>query len=88
MSDRFVWLGVALSAVGFALIALAWAQVAGESQVDKQLPYIVSAGMTGLGLIVVGATVINVSVKRKDAGERALQLEQLERVLNEIKASK
>jgi hypothetical protein len=85
MSDRFTWVGVAVAAVGFVLIAIAWAQIAGEDQVYRQLPYLASAGLTGLGLIVLGATVINVSVKRKDAGERERQMEQLLRVLSEIK---
>lgn len=86
-SPTFVWLGVVVVGVGFALIALAWAQVAGETDVYRQLPYLVSAGMTGLGLIMVGVTLINVSVKRRDGAARERQMEQLTRVLEEIKAS-
>jgi uncharacterized membrane protein len=86
-SPSFVWLGVALSGVGFVLIAIAWSQVAGETQVYRQLPYLVSAGMTGLGLIMIGVTLINVSVKRRDATERERQMDQLVRVLDEIRAS-
>lgn len=84
-SPAFVWIGVVLSAVGFALIALAWSQIAGEDQVYRQLPYLVSAGMTGLGAIMVGVTIINVSAKRRDASERQRQMDQLVRVLDEIR---
>lgn len=87
-SSVFVWVGVALSAVGFVAIAIAWSQVAGETQVYRQLPYLVSAGLTGLGLIMVGVTLINVSVKRRDAVERERQMDQLVRVLDEIRSSR
>ena len=61
------WIGVVLALAGFVLIAVGWGQVAGETEVYLQLPYLVSAGLTGLGLIMVGVTLINLSAKQRDA---------------------
>ena len=43
------------------------------------------AASSGLGLIMVGVTVINVTAKRRDAVERARQIDQLVSILTEIK---
>ena len=80
-----VWIGMVVAGLGFVLLGVAWAQVAGETQVYLQLPYLVSAGMTGLGLIMVGLTLINVSTKRRDALERERQMDQLVNILEEVK---
>ena len=85
-SPAMVWIGIGLAAIGFVLIGIAWSQVAGETQVYLQLPYLVSAGLTGLGLIMVGVTVINVSAKRRDALERERQIDQLVSILEEVKS--
>ncbi len=80
----FVWIGVVVAGIGFGLIGLAWGQVAGETQVYLQLPYVVSAGLTGLGLIMVGVTVVNVAAKRRDAVERDRQIDRLVSILEEV----
>jgi hypothetical protein len=80
-----IWIGLVVCAVGFLLILLAWGQVAGETQVYLQLPYLVSAGLTGLALIMVGLTIVNVSTKRRDAAERARQIDQLISILEEVR---
>jgi hypothetical protein len=82
-----LWLGLIVSAFGFILLLVAWSQVAGETQVYLQLPYLVSAGLTGLALIMVGLTVINVVAKRRDAAERARQIDQLVSILEEVRGA-
>src|SRR5205823_1178201 len=84
-SPVVTWIGLGVAAIGFVLIGVAWSQVAGETQVYLQLPYLVSAGLTGLGLVMVGLTVINVSAKRRDAAERARQTDQLVSIFTEVK---
>jgi hypothetical protein len=86
-SPALTWIGLLVAAAGFVLIGIAWSQVAGETQVYLQLPYLVSAGLTGLGLVMVGVTVVNVSAKRRDAVERARQTDQLVSILEEVKAA-
>jgi hypothetical protein len=80
------WTGVVVAAVGLVLIAVAWGRVAGLTQVGLQTPYVVSAGFTGLGLIVVGLAIVSISVKREDAAERSRQLRELREVLADIRA--
>lgn len=83
-SSTLTLLGVAVAAVGFVLLAVGWGQVAGEADVFLQLPYLVSAGFTGMGLVLVGLTVVNVSTRQRDAAERRRQLEQLAVVLEQL----
>lgn len=78
--------GVAVVAVGFGLIALGWAKVAGLTNVALQLPYLVSAGITGLALVMVGLLVINVTLRRQDAAERRRQFEVLTEAVRELRA--
>jgi hypothetical protein len=79
------YFGIVVTLIGFGLIALAWARVAGLTDVWKQMPYVVSAGFPGLGLIMSGLLIINIAAKRQDAAERARQLETLSDALRELK---
>lgn len=81
------YVGVVVTAVGFALIALAWAKIAALTDVALQLPYLVSAGLTGLALVMVGLIVINIAAKRQDAAERARQMQALNESLSELAAA-
>ena len=72
-----VWVGLGLGAIGFGLIAWTWGKVAGLVDVYLQLPYFVSGGLGGLGLILVGLLTINLSVKRREALDRQRQLDEL-----------
>jgi hypothetical protein len=50
--------GLALCAAGFIAIYLGWTAAARVTCVDCQLPYLLSAGATGIGLIVFGVGVL------------------------------
>ena len=79
-----MYAGVFLIAGGLALIAYTWSRVAGTLSVALQLPYVASGGFTGLGLIIVGATVISVAARRRDAAVRARQLDELAALLRAV----
>lgn len=81
------YLGVAVTAIGFVLIAFAWGAVAGETNVALQLPYLVSGAMTGLGLVMVGLTVISIAARRRDAVLREQQTQLLADALRELGAA-
>jgi hypothetical protein len=81
------YLGVVVVAVGFALIGIAWAQVAGLVQVWQQMPYVMSAGLPGLGLVMTGLVLINVSARRQDGAARARQMEMLTEALRDLQRS-
>lgn len=78
------WTGVGVAGLGFGLLVWCWGRVAGETNVAFQLPYVVSSGLGGLGLIVVGLTVIAVQAKRHDAAARDRALSQLLSQLDEL----
>ena len=86
-SAALTFIGIGVAIAGFVLILVAWGQVAGETLVYLQLPYLVSAGLTGLGLVMVGLTVVNVAAKRHDAADRDRQMDQLVSILEELKAT-
>jgi len=80
-----IWAGVVVSTAGLVLIAIAWGRTAGLTQVALQTPYVISAGFTGLGLVVVGLALVSVTVKQADAAERTRQLRELRDVLADLR---
>jgi hypothetical protein len=86
-SPALTFIGIAIAVAGFVLIVVAWGQVAAQTQVYLQMPYLVSAGLTGLALVMVGLTVVNVAAKQRDAVDRDRQIDQLVSILGELKAS-
>lgn len=86
-SPVLIYIGIAVAVVGFLLILLAWGQVAGETQVYLQVPYVVSAGLSGVGLVMVGLTIVNVAAKQRDAADRDRQIDQLVSILDELKSA-
>jgi hypothetical protein len=79
--------GVVIALIGFVLMIVAWAEVAGEVDVWKQMPYLLSAGLPGLGLVMVGLVVINVSARRQDGAQRSRQMSALTESLRELQRS-
>ena len=55
---------------GAVLLVVAWYDVSGTANVYEQLPYLVSAGFTGLALIIVGSALL--AAGRADRVERRL----------------
>ena len=76
--------GIAVIVAGFVLIAIGWSEVAGLADVSTQMPYLVSAGITGLALVMVGLVVVNVGAKRQDADALERQLERLSGIVAEL----
>jgi len=81
------FVGVVVAAVGFALIGYAWAKVAGLVDVWKQMPYVVSAGLPGLGLVMTGLVIVNVSARRQDGAARARQMATLTEAMRDLQQS-
>lgn len=51
-------LGIVYCLVGFLLVFLGWNGAASYDRVSAQIPYVVSGGLGGLGLIVLGSALI------------------------------
>jgi hypothetical protein len=82
------YIGVVLVLIGFALIGVAWAKVAPLTDVALQFPYLLSAGLPGLGLVMVGLVVVNVAARRQDAAERARQLATLTEAMRSLQRTR
>jgi hypothetical protein len=76
-----VWIGLFVAAAGFGLIAFTWSKVAALVNVALQVPYLLSGGFVGLGLVMLGLLVVNLAVKRKEAFDRHRQLEEVREAL-------
>jgi len=79
------WIGVGVTTVGMILLVVAWGKVAGLTNVGLQMPYLVSAGFTGVALVLVGLTIVNIDAKRADGAARTAQLGELRGLLAELR---
>lgn len=83
--DRFgSRLGVGLCVGGFVLIFLGWNGAASFDSVAAQVPYLLSGGIAGLGLIVVGAALIVVDSRREDQRRLEEELAGLRRAMERL----
>jgi hypothetical protein len=65
--DRFgARLGIGICLLGFVLIFVGWNGAASSDRLPSQFPYLISGGLGGLGLIIVGAALIVVQTGRED----------------------
>lgn len=80
-----VWAGLLVVALGFGTILFSWIKVASTLDVGRQMPYVVSGAMSGLGLIVVGIAVADMAVRRQDRIERGHQTALMRNLLEELR---
>ena len=74
------WLGWILIGVGALLMLLGYFGVSRESLPAKQIPYLVSGGIGGMFLAVLGAYFLGTQELRKDSG----RLDRLEQMVVEL----
>lgn len=80
-----LWVGLAVVAAGFGSLFYTWMQVARLLNVALQTPYIVSGGFVGLALVIAGATIVDVTVRRQDSASRNRQMHHLRWILIELR---
>jgi hypothetical protein len=68
--------------VGTILLIVGWAQIANTAVVAKQIPYLASCGLGGLGFVIFGARWLMIEDIRKDSG----RLDRLETMVAELHA--
>lgn len=76
--------GVIMLVLGGVAITLGWDGAAELDYVQGQFPYLLSASIPGIALIIIGTTILVLSVVRRDAVEREAQLEKLTASINEL----
>lgn len=59
-------LGFWLIVIGIVVIGKAWDGSASKTRVDSQMPYLLSGGFMGLGLVVTGCTLLLLSTVRAE----------------------
>ncbi|MBA2280589.1 MAG: hypothetical protein H0W25_05040 [Acidimicrobiia bacterium] len=74
------WIGWAFIGLGALLVLLGYLGVSREAIVEKQIPFLVSGGVGGVLLCVVGAYFLGTEELRKDSG----RLDRLERMVQEL----
>ncbi|MEX0875603.1 MAG: hypothetical protein WD646_14310 [Actinomycetota bacterium] len=71
------YLAFAVIGLGFLAMYLGWNGAANKNCVDCQIPYLISGGMTGLGLIGTGVGVLVVQNARRNRVEIGEQIRAL-----------
>lgn len=77
------WIGWVFIGIGALLVLLGYLGVSREAIVEKQIPYLVSGGIGGVLLCVVGAYFLGTEELRKDSG----RLDRLEAMVQELHAA-
>ena len=70
-------LGVTICALGFVLIFFGWNGAASVDRLQSQFPYLISGGIAGLALVVVGAALIVVETARDDRDKLRREITEL-----------
>jgi hypothetical protein len=52
---RLFWSGVVIAIAGFVVIGLGWWGASGTKYVYQEIPYVISGGIFGASLVIVGA---------------------------------
>ncbi|MFP5309408.1 MAG: hypothetical protein ACLGIR_07500 [Actinomycetes bacterium] len=78
------YLAVGMLVAGFLLIALAWNGAASVDFVQGQVPFLISGGVAGIGLIIGGVTLTLIQEMRKTTGVLAARLDRIAELLMEV----
>src|SRR5256885_2011756 len=87
---RQVWgrlggqLGLTCIVAGLVVILVAWNGAASIDFVSGQVPYLLSGGALGLGLVGLGVTLVVVQNSRRDRAIVEAQLRDLNRVVSRL----
>jgi hypothetical protein len=76
--------GLLVVGVGLLLIGIAYNSVASQTTLLGQMPYVVSGGLVGLSLVILGAAVLVVSSARED---RAMLEHKLDLLIDALAAA-
>ena len=72
-----IWIASLLMLGGFVAFLLSWRGVAATLAVPVQLPYLISGGVGGLSLLIVGGSIVLVQTSRRRAAREYRQLGEI-----------
>jgi hypothetical protein len=70
-------LGVLLCLLGFGAIFLGWNGAAGKNTIMAQFPFLISGGIVGLAIVVIGSALLIVQNAREDRARIEAVLERI-----------
>jgi len=76
------WLGWVVGVLGGLLLLLGYLGVSRELLVAKQLPFLVSGGLTGVALVFIGGVLLGT----QDVRRQGQRIEALERMVGDLHA--
>jgi hypothetical protein len=74
-------LGVLLCLIGFIALFLGWNGAASKNVIMAQFPFLISGGLAGLAIVVIGAAMLIVQNAREDRARLEATLERLIRAV-------
>jgi hypothetical protein len=80
-------LGMAVSLLGLLLVFLGWNGAASYDRVPSQFPYLISGGIAGLSLVVIGAALLIVQSSRDDRAALQSSIAELRETLERVTSS-
>ena len=85
--DRGVQAGlvlVAAAAVGFAVLALAWSEVAAKLYVSLQMPYLASGAIGGVALAGAAVAILAIHMERRRSAEDRTEMDGVIGVIGDV----
>lgn len=70
-------IGMSLAAIGFVFLFFGWNGAASKNREPAQIPYLLSGGAVGLGLVILGAALLVAESNRRDRAVLEQQLQEL-----------
>jgi hypothetical protein len=77
-------LGIAVCLLGFLVIYLGWNGAGSFNDVRQQFPYLISGGIAGLAMVIVGAALLVIEAMRGERAELQATLLELREVLEGV----
>ena len=77
-------LGLSFCVAGFAAIWAGWNGAASYNDIRKQFPYLISGGVTGLALVVIGVGLLIIQSQRADRVQLEANLVELRAILERV----
>jgi hypothetical protein len=81
-------LGVGICLLGFAFIFFGWNGAASSDRVPSQFPYLISGGLTGLALVVLGGALILVETSRAERERLRSEIAELRAAIDNLAGSR
>ncbi len=80
-------LGIGVCVLGLFFVFLGWNGAASYDRETAQIPYVISGGLMGLGIIIIGAALIVVQNQRADRAALQSTLDDIRRALDMVAAT-